>query len=121
MLAFEGSLKTEFADKRVSASDFKTPDGLLKLIDFVKKLLGVDPTFEAEKVFHNYMFQFGKKHFSTLRDYIDAEETAYTDMQRIMKVQGLEFSIPSVMRGMLLFRRANIPDRDVPTLLLQTQ
>ena len=98
MIAFEGTLNINIADKRVSASEFKTSDGLPRLIGFVKKILGVDPTLEAEKVFHNFIFQFGKRSFSSLRDYVDAEETAYSDMQRIMGAQGLDFKIPSVVR-----------------------
>ena len=121
MIAFEGMLKRKMYDRRVMASEFKTPYGLPRLIEFVKKTLGVDPTFEAEKVIHNYIFQFGKRSFSSLRYYVDAEETAYSDMKRIMEVQGLDFKIPSVMHGMFLFRRAKIPERDVSMLLMHTR
>ena len=82
---FKGAMSDDARSMELNAAEYLIPDGVEKLLAFIRKRLNIrDLDLETEafdKYFNNMMRRKGE----TLTKYINAEETAYRKLQRVLK------------------------------------
>ena len=68
----------------LNSADYAVPDGVERLLAFIKKRLNIRELDLETEVFRKYFDQMMRKRGETLIKYINAEETAYRKLQRTL-------------------------------------
>ena len=66
-------------------SDFLEEDGVEKLLTFIRKRLHITDLHLETDAFDKYFTHLARKKGESLMKYINAEETAYRKLQRVLK------------------------------------
>ena len=66
-------------------TDYQVDDGVEKLLAFIRKRLHITDLHLETEAFDKYFSHLARKKGETLMKYINAEETAYRKLQRILK------------------------------------
>ncbi len=132
---FTGSMSDDAKAMELSATDFQVDDGVEKLLRFIRKRLHITDLNLETEAFEKYFAQLARKKGETLMKYINAEETAYRKLQRILKSaaedgeeeyssdddsKARKFQLPKRLRGWHFLERAAIPLKEHSGILNQT-
>ena len=132
---FTGSLEEDARAMELLGSDFQDDEGVEKLLDFLRKRLHITDLSLETEAFDKYFTHLARKKGETLMKYINAEETAYRKLQRVLKTATQEgedeysdddgsgvrrFQLPKRLRGWHFLGRAAIPLKEHSGILNQT-
>ena len=132
---FTGSMSEDARAMELLGSDFQVDDGVEKLLAFLRKRLHITDLNLETEAFERYFSQLARKKGETLMKYINAEETAYRKLQRVLKTSAEEgedeysseddsktrkFQLPKRLRGWHFLERAAIPIKEHSGILNQT-
>ena len=81
---FTGSMRDDAKAMELNATDFQVDDGVEQLLRFIRKRLHITDLNLETEAFDKYFAQLARKKGETLMTYINAEETAYRKLQRIL-------------------------------------
>ena len=123
----------------LNAAEYMVPDGVEKLLEFIRKRLNIRDLDLETEVFDKYFNKMTRQKGETLTKYIHAEEIAYRKVQRILKeaMEGghdefsgdeddppltrKKFQLPKRLRGWLFMERSQIPLKEYSGILNMTQ
>merc|ERR1712016_551856 len=122
----------------MNSGDYQVPDGVERLLAFIKRRLNIRELDLETEVFKKYFNDMMRKRGETLIKYINAEETAYRKLQRTLKeaMEGgadeyssdedptqepRKFKLPKRLRGWLFMERSQIPNNEHSGILNTTQ
>ena len=110
----------------LDSSEYLVPDGVEKLLAFLRKRLNIRDLDMETDTFKKYFTEMMRRRGETLTKYMNAEETAYRKLQRTLKEameDGVDewsededaqagvqqFKLPKRLRGWLFMERSQIP------------
>ena len=119
------------------AGDYQVDDGVEKLLTFIKKRLHITDLSLETEAFDRYFNKLIRRRGETLTKFVNAEESAYRKLQRVLKQatdDGAEeyssddgssgskkFQLPKRLRGWRFLEKASIPIKEHSGILNQTQ
>ena len=135
---FKGAVSDVVRSMELNSADYAVPDGVERLLAFIKKRLNIRELDLETEVFQKYFNSMMRKRGETLIKYINAEETAYRKLQRTLKeameggqdewssedepdAEVRKFKLPKRRRGWLFMERSQIPLKEHSGILHMTQ
>ena len=125
---FKGSMSGDARSMELNAAEYLGPDGVEKLLAFIRKRLNIRDLDLETEAFDRYFNKMTRQKGETLTKYIHAEEIAYRKLQRILKEAMAggndefseddatitpsttkKFQLPERLRGWLFMERSQIP------------
>ena len=137
---FTGSMSEDARAMELLGSDYQVHDGVERLLAFIRKRLHITNLGLETEAFEKYFTHLVRKRGETLMKYINAEETAYRKLQRVLKTATdagedeyssddvslqvvpakRKFQLPKRLRGWHFLERAGIPLKEHSGILNQT-
>ena len=135
---FKGAFSDDVRSMELNSAEYQTPDGVERLLAFIKRRLNIRELDLETEVFKKYFDGIVRKRGETLIKYIHAEEQAYRKLQRTLReaMEGghdewssdedpnpnnRKFKMPKRLRGFLFLERAQIPLKEHSGILNITQ
>ena len=132
LASFTGSLDDDAKSMDLQPSDYQTDECVEKLLAFIRKRINITDLSLETDAFDKHFMSLARKKGETLLKYINAEETAYRRLQKVLKQAteggGDEYNedeevnvddpkkrrckLPKRLRGWLFLERAAIPARE---------
>ena len=82
---FTGAMSEDARAMELLGSDYQVDDGVDQLLAFIRKRLHITDLNLETEAFEKYFTHLVRKKGETLMKYINAEETAYRKLQRVLK------------------------------------
>ena len=82
---FKGAMSDDARSMEFNAGDDLLPDGVEKLLAFIRKRLKIRDLDLETEAFDKYFNKMIRRNGETLTKYIHAEEIAYRKLQRVLK------------------------------------
>ena len=132
---FTGSLSEDARAMELNGIHFQVDDGVEQLLDFLRKRLHITDLSLETEAFEIYFSRLARKKGETLMKYINAEETAYRKLQRVLRSatedgedeysdndnpQARKFQLPKRLRGWHFLEHVAIPLKEHSGILNQT-
>ena len=137
---FTGSMSEDARAMELLGTDYQVHDGVERLLTFIRKRLHITDLGLETEAFEKYFTHLARKKGETLMKYINAEETAYRKLQRVLKTatdagadeyssddvslsaspSKRKFQLPKRLRGWHFLERAGIPLKEHSGILNQT-
>ena len=133
---FTGAMSEDARAMELHSTDYQVDDGVEKLLAFIRKRLNITDLSMDVEAFERYFTKLARKKGDTPLKYINAEESAYRKLQRVLKdaMEGgheeyssdeetsevKKFQLPKRLRGWLFLDRAAIPLKEYSGILNQT-
>ena len=135
---FKGAFSDDVRSMELNSAEYQTPDGVERLLAFIKKRLNIRELDLETEVFKKYFDGIVRRRGETLIKYIHAEEQAYRKLQRTLKEamegghdewssdeepnpRNRKFKMPKRLRGFLFLERAQLPLKEHSGILNLTQ
>ena len=134
----KGATSDDARSIELNAGGYQVQDGVELLLAFIRKRLNIRDLDLETEAFDKYFNHTIRKRGETLNKYINAEETAYRKLQRVLKeaMEGgadefseddtppdpkkRKFQLPKRLRGWLFMERAQIPLKEHSEILNMT-
>ena len=132
---FKGPLYSTMKKQRLDLNEFRTFNGVEKVLEWVKNNIDRSGLDDLREVFEKYIYKVKRNKGETFREYAATEETAYRDLQDFMN-QALQdgtdqysgdegdrptFKLPRKLRGWYFLENMGLPKEQHALLYSQTE